>query len=304
MGSEQIQLGILFVDVSDSSRLYRLVGVKAASDTIKALLGSLSAVVRAEGGAVLDQIGDELLCRFPTADATARAAVELQRTTVRFSELRSANEAVAVRIGFHFGHVLLTGGRLFGDALYCAKRLVDFAKAMQIVLTATTRDRLTDPEAGPFRHLETRTLKGQKEPVELLELLWGDIGLTSVLKDPERSSREPPRRFELLAGDRSWTVPSNDQLSVGRVPPCEVVVTSSLVSRLHARVREENRVFLLEDLSTNGTFVLGDGDCQPRFLRRGEMRLPDAGLIGLGKKPENGKTHTLRFHSIKEKEQK
>jgi hypothetical protein len=74
-------------------------------------------------------------------------------------------------------------------------------------------------------------------------------------------SSEPPL---MLALDWAGAV---DELSIGRHPNSDVVLTSPSVSRHHARLRHRDGAWVLQDLdSTNGTWVndVRVGRCQLR----------------------------------------
>lgn len=68
----------------------------------------------------------------------------------------------------------------------------------------------------------------------------------------------------------------SDICTIGRAPTCQIVVSQSLVSRLHAKIERNGPRFVLHDAgSINGTFVNGHQIHAPHLLR------PDD-LIGLG----------------------
>jgi hypothetical protein len=68
---------------------------------------------------------------------------------------------------------------------------------------------------------------------------------------------------------------SEDPVTIGRLPECDVVLSDPNVSRRHAEVRRRGNDFVVVDLgSTNGTRVNGAG------VR--ERRLNDGDDIGLG----------------------
>ena len=95
--------GVLFVDVSESTELYREHGDETGDRLVCGCLDILRRVVDACDGEVNAQIGDELLCLFTEAGATARAAVELQRAVRAAKFDGRLPDDLNVRVGLHHG---------------------------------------------------------------------------------------------------------------------------------------------------------------------------------------------------------
>ncbi|HET8526389.1 MAG TPA: DUF3662 and FHA domain-containing protein [Actinomycetota bacterium] len=73
----------------------------------------------------------------------------------------------------------------------------------------------------------------------------------------------------VLAGGRSVPL-TQPEVTIGRLPECDVVVDDPGASRQHARIRRTDGGFVLVDLgSTNGTLV-NDGPIQEHVLENGD----------------------------------
>ena len=73
----------------------------------------------------------------------------------------------------------------------------------------------------------------------------------------------------VLAGGRSVPL-TQPEITIGRLPECDVVVDDPGASRQHARIRRTDHGFVLVDLgSTNGTLV-NDGPIQEHVLENGD----------------------------------
>jgi hypothetical protein len=118
----------------------------------------------------------------------------------------------------------------------------------------------------------------------------------SLRKREVRKSDSPPTRgMRLQFGDRELLVDTrHSSITLGRAEDNDVVVARERVSRVHARIEINRSAFVLTDQSTNGTFVQTAAG-EKSFIRRGSLRLKGQGLIGLGRRPRQGSSHTIRF---------
>ena len=96
-------------------------------------------------------------------------------------------------------------------------------------------------------------------------------------------------------------------LQMGRGDSNDIVVVSLFASRVHARVEARDGVFVLTDLSSNGTFVLLDEQLGAQSdvesaaqsteirLREEELVLSGRGRLGMGRSATTHGDHSIRF---------
>jgi hypothetical protein len=94
-------------------------------------------------------------------------------------------------------------------------------------------------------------------PVEV-EIGWSeDLKRSEFTISPKFLERDDAVGTLLLPGGKRLSV-EDDAITIGRLPECDVMIDDANVSRRHAEIRREGRVFNLVDLgSTNGTRVNG-----------------------------------------------
>src|SRR5262245_47535095 len=125
------EAAVLFADVSGSTTLYERAGDAVAHGAIEACINLLRAKTTAQKGRVIKTIGDEVMAWFPTADAAADAALEMQ---LAIKDLPSVGDAsLGVRIGFNYGPLVEREGDVFGQAVNVAARLAGVATKGQII---------------------------------------------------------------------------------------------------------------------------------------------------------------------------
>src|SRR5256885_16378331 len=131
---------VLFADVTGSTQLYEKQGDTIGHRTIGGCVELMRKATEAEGGRVVKTIGDEVLALFGTADAAARAAVQMHVLVGGLPEVDGTR--LALRIGFHGGPVLQKENDIFGDTVNLAARLAGQAVAGQIITSRDTADTL------------------------------------------------------------------------------------------------------------------------------------------------------------------
>jgi adenylate cyclase len=295
MGKD-IELAILFADVVGSTKLYELMGDLKARDMVAICIDAMRSATEHNHGTVIKTMGDEVMSTFPSADDALNAAAQMQQTISTHPDLKVEGQPVSIRIGCHFGPVVLENRDIFGSAVHTANRMTSQAKASQIITTATMVDKLTPDWRAAVRQIDVATLKGRSDEVALFEVLWQTEDVTSMLPAIALSQRDG-RRHRLRLRYQGQEVVVDDQrtnVTIGRAEDCDFVVKGNLISRLHARIEINRNKFVLIDQSTNGTFVQTK-DGEEAFVRRDSMQIKGEGMIGLGKVPEQTSAQSIRF---------
>ena len=208
---------------------------------------------------------------------------------------------VAIRIGCHYGPVVLEHRDVFGAAVSTANRMTSQAKPGQIITTAAMVAQLGTLWRSAVRQVDLTAIKGASAEVMVYEVFWQDDDagdVTSMVRplDLSPAARRGPARLVLRANGREYLVDARQPaVTVGRSEDNDLVLKGNLVSRLHARLELARTRFMLVDQSTNGCFVVPEGGPE-LFVRRDSLVLQGAGLIGLGQTAERGAPQTLEYH--------
>lgn len=296
MGRET-ELAIVFADVVGSTRLYETLGDQRARDTVALCIDIMRIATEQHRGTVIKTMGDEVMATFEAADDALNASAQMQKAIGAHPQLQLDDGHVAIRIGCHYGPVVVENRDVFGAAVATANRMTSQAKAGQIMTTAAMVDLLGHEWRNSVRQIDIAKLKGRTDEVVLYEVLWQSEDVTSMVPAIALGvgERLRPRRLRLRLQGQEVVVDGNRQfVTVGRAEDNDLVVKGNLISRLHARIEVGKQRFMLVDQSTNGSFVVQDGG-EEQFVRRDSVALGTEGLIGLGKSPERDSSQTLRF---------
>ncbi len=295
MGKD-IELAILFADVVGSTRLYELMGDLRAREMVSICIEVMRSATEQRHGTVIKTMGDEVMATFPSADEALNAAAQMQQQISNHAQLKVDGQPVAIRIGCHFGSVVLESRDVFGSTVHTANRMTSQAKAGQIITTAATVDHLSPEWRAACRLIDTAPIKGQGNEVPLYEVLWQTEDVTSMVPAIALKGRHAAgARLRLRWLDQEVVVDDHrPAVTIGRAEDNALVVKGNLISRLHARIELSRNKLVLIDQSTNGTFVQTVGG-EESFVRRDSLQLKGEGLIGLGRLPESDSAQTIRF---------
>lgn len=296
MSPKTVKLSIMFADISESTRLFEVLGDEAARKAIADALELLTKVILSYKGKVIKTIGDEIMCIFPTADDSADAATDMQETLKDAGEIKQDAPEIKIRIGIHYGSALLERGDVFGDAVNVAARMVAQAKGDQIITTKATVDLLKPAVRANTRFVDRASIKGKKDDIDIFEIIWQEEDVTRMATGMLKKAPATPRvALHIKYGGRSITLNTDKSgLVIGRSQACDLPVNEKLASRQHARIELRRDKFFIIDQSTNGTHIRMD-NTDDAFLRREETPITANGEISLGRSFAEIPTEVISF---------
>jgi len=271
----------MFVDISGSTQMYEKLGDEIAKQASDKCLAQISDIVVAQNGSVIKSIGDELMCRFDSADAAIAAAVacQVEVSTLTFTGLAR----ISIRAAVHFGQVIEDESDIFGDAVNVAARMTGISRAGQILTTEDTVNALSGTLGGAIRQIDLAQVKGKEDKIAVYEVLWEQQDrVTRISNDLLARIQESDMNLKLTHGRDTLEMNNQKKKSqIGRSEDCDFIVDTVLASRVHAIVELRRGKFFITDQGTNGTYV-NTNSGQEVYLRREEFILHGKGKISLG----------------------
>ncbi|MFQ5635171.1 MAG: adenylate/guanylate cyclase domain-containing protein [Gammaproteobacteria bacterium] len=282
---------IVFADVVGSTQLYEALGDEGARETVQKCVDIMKEATEQYGGSVIKTMGDEVMSTFPSADDAMNAGSQMQKRITNNRQLAEGGIPVSIRIGCHYGPVVVEDRDIFGAAVHTANRMTSQAKAGQIITTAVTVEELSGEWRALVRQIDVATVRGQAGDVAVFEVLWQPEEATSMLPSIKLDGpvSDSPVRLVLRFADHEVSLGDDmaKSATLGRADENDVVIKGKLISRIHARIEMSKNRFTLIDESTNGTFVQRD-DGEEFYVRRDSTELSGSGIISLGRVASKG----------------
>lgn len=278
---------ILFADIVGSSNLYVEKGNATAQAIIANTLSGMSNVVRMHQGVIVKTIGDEIMTSFPCATTACNAAIAINE----FLE----DSETDVRIGIAYGDVLLnldTEGNsdIFGDTVNNAAFLAKLAKARQIIISEDTLNASENTISSQCEKFDNVPLKGKKNPEYVHRISWEKnsseaLDATMMATNTSLVQISTKTRLYLCTPEKTIILNKTDEAIIcGRDPSnTNICISSDKTSRKHCSFYFLRGKFVVEDHSTNGTYMHpSENPENPIYIRRETIPLALSGTINLG----------------------
>ena len=269
---------VLFSDIVGSSNLYKKLGNKKAEEKIHFTVRTLTACAQRFSGTVIKTIGDEIMCSFNDLIDATEAAVEMNRLVQDLN--------VDLRTGISSGQLIQRGNDLFGDVVNNAAFLTKVARAREILIDEMALDSAASFPSSKIELIAEMTMKGADEPCKIFRLNWENklsqsMGAT-IINDVRSKGAE--NKVLLITHDsKEFLIDAQHPVFVvGRDKSVAALkIAHAKISRRHCSITFKQGKFVLEDHSTNGTFVSQTGD-ETTPVHREAFALMGSGSLHLG----------------------
>jgi adenylate cyclase len=283
------ELTIAFVDLTGSVSVFETLGNDRATIAVTKLTQWIGSVGVENSGTVVKMLGDGVLFSFTSNRHAVETMIQIQQEHSKRVAQWPNRLKLMMQIGMARGQVVQVDGDCFGDAVNVASRLSDLAGQEQILVTDSVVRKLGPRDGVRSRSLGPMRIKGRAEACEVFRIEWQPEMLSEFLTLPADLHQLGMTAESVFGGiELGWLDSSHSfnltdlPLKVGRVPEADFVVNDPRVSRMHASIDIRSGNYVLEDISSYGTWVRFDGAENAISLRRQECLLHSDGEIAMG----------------------
>lgn len=249
-------------------------------------------VVEGFEGKVVRHGNNEMEALFPGPEQAIVASCEMQSRVNQLPPVSGLR--LGLRVGLQCGEAELAGDKLIGEAVAIAAGLVSQAMPGQILAGHRTVSALPPTLRHVLRPLVLHPDEGAPHESPVMEVDSSSVTGGRIIP----SAVEPDNRLRLHDGRRDYVVEVTSRgLSLGRDPDCDIVIHDPRASRRHAWIGHRNNRFILEDHSSNGTFITY-ADGSEHMVKHTEVPLAGRGSIAFGQDFNEGPREVFQFEII------
>lgn len=305
--TQEQNIGVLFADISGTTRLYRKIGTDEAQRALERCVKRMERAIETYRGRIVMPAVDEMIAVFASADEALQASAEMQR---RLADLPPVSGVkLTIRSGVHYGPGLEGDAGLSGAVIDLGRQLLSMAGPGQILTCAQTAEALSKPLRQWLRSADDLMLRLADSECQVYRVSVQEEDLANATYVgpapgaiappppplPNRAAEVAPAGFCLRFAGKSIVLDERTpSLTIGRDRKADVSIKDPKASRQHALIvrRDASHVFLIDN-STNGTYVLR-GDQEIR-VQGGEFRLTGKGSIAFGHSPRETGAEVVEF---------
>jgi len=297
MNRNSEKIVVLIADIAESTHLYDRMGDITATNMIKKCLSLIQEIVQQQMGDVINTTGDRANCIFWDATSAVLAAKGMNEAIENYI-INDTDDGMPINlhIGIHSGPVQNEENEIFGDTVNMVVRVTKTAKPRQILITEQVFNDLEATLKPSAQLTTTIAVKGNSSPLNLYEFIWEDYDTTVAIdRDKLNGLKTVQNRcLELTVQNQTYEITRHvPRLKLGRQSQNDLVIRDKSVSRFHALIELKNDKFVLNDQSTNGTFV-NPQEGKPYCVKQTEAYLEGTGVLWLGE--DSGLDSPIAIH--------
>jgi len=138
---------------------------------LKSYKETMTSVIQAHNGRVVDAPGDNLLAEFASALDAVTSAVEIQTTISAKNASLPDNQQMQFRIGINIGDVIHEDDSIYGDGVNVAARIESLADPGGVCISRSVFDHVKKMRDFGFEYLGEQSVKNIAEPVRVYRIL-------------------------------------------------------------------------------------------------------------------------------------
>jgi len=285
----------MFADIVGSTRLYEILGDAAAEKLVTTTLRQLSDIVGKCQGLTIKTSGDDVMCRFDSAEHALDAAREMH-LFLAAKTAPSRDYKIAIRIGAHQGPVIESDGDIFGDAVNLAARVSALARGGKTLISGYTYEQLGEASRKRCRRFTTTTVKGKEQPIDVYDVVWEQTDeLTRIVGNEARDALQSVLVIRYQDNVIRMSANTITSTTVGRGQDCDLIIPAQQASRQHGRIECKRGKFVFIDNSANGSYI--NHNQTELFFHQEQVALQGKGFISLGE-PSASNAEFLLHYSL------
>ncbi|MEN6616729.1 MAG: adenylate/guanylate cyclase domain-containing protein, partial [Syntrophorhabdus sp.] len=187
-------IAVLFTDIVGSTRYFKEHGDIRGREMLRTHHRMAISIVEEYGGFLTKEIGDSVLVYFPNPVDALNAAIKMQHKFLSYNEESTPEDQIHLRIGLHYGKVIVEDKDIYGDVVNVAAKLTNFAGRDQIFISHEIYEVTQDGPSIRYESIDFWNMKDVPHGLKIYKIIWENATyappvkrmLVIMVNDPSR----------------------------------------------------------------------------------------------------------------------
>jgi class 3 adenylate cyclase/tetratricopeptide (TPR) repeat protein len=177
-------IAVLFTDVVGSTQYFKTHGDIRGREMLRKHHAIAIAIVKEYGGSLIKEVGDSVMVYFPDAHNALRASIKMQHRFTAYNQEAGTKNEIRIRIGLHFGKVIIEEKDIYGDVVNVAAKLTNLASGDQIFVSREIYELTKMLPSIHFELINFWNMKNVPSGLEIYKVIWE----TAPVSEPDKSA--------------------------------------------------------------------------------------------------------------------
>ncbi len=175
-------IAVLFTDVVGSTKYFKAYGDIRGREMLRKHHRIAISIVEDYGGSLIKEVGDSVMVYFPDALNALKASIKMQHQFNSYNKNNESQNAIHIRVGIHFGKVIVEEKDIYGDVVNVAAKLTNLANGDQIFISKEVYELTQNVSSVKFELVNFWNMKNVPTGLTIYKVIWEN----SQVSEPER----------------------------------------------------------------------------------------------------------------------
>lgn len=166
------EIAVLFTDVVGSTRYFKVYGDMDGREMLRQHQNLATAAIHEYKGNLIKAIGDSVMASFAGPSEALRAAIKMQRAFHVYNDDVAGEHQIHIRIGVHFGKVIVEEKDIYGDVVNVAAKLTNLADGDEIYISQEVYALSRDIPGIRFEPVNLWNVKDAPSGLTMYKAVW------------------------------------------------------------------------------------------------------------------------------------
>jgi hypothetical protein len=166
------KIAVLFTDLVGSTDYFKRYGDKAGRTMLQEHYEIATPIINEYGGKLIKALGDSVMASFISPIEAFKSAIKMQQRFSVYNSEKSTQDQMPVRIGIHYGDVIVEEKDIYGDVVNVASKLTNMSDGGQIYISREVYELIKHMPLVHFELLTGRNKTNMPTGLIAYKVIW------------------------------------------------------------------------------------------------------------------------------------